>query len=263
MNGIKKHTHADRERIIEEMIPLVKQKFGDNLIALAASGSYARNEDTDYSDLELIAIVKEMPRGKEMGGFAKIYDGMLVEMIWMTEKTYIHETLDIDSAEHWYISASDVILPLINKECIDRLNRHRVDNLDNKCAERAVGQFAEYHEGTTKLLNAIDQENRDGIPLSLFEMTLQALKMLSYLNKTPYVTFSRFITESRQFSVKPASFTGLIDIVMEGSYTDLSSLRETVVAVFTEFEEIFENLGCSVYDDNFDPNKPTMRHRHL
>ncbi|HEX8247780.1 MAG TPA: hypothetical protein VF599_06395 [Pyrinomonadaceae bacterium] len=33
MKGLKKYTHADRQKAIEEIIPLVRRKFGDNLVA--------------------------------------------------------------------------------------------------------------------------------------------------------------------------------------------------------------------------------------
>ena len=73
MKGLKKHSHRDREKIIEEIIPLIKNKFGSNLIALAAQASYARGEDCPYSDLELIAFLKEMPGGsKEIGAMGRI-----------------------------------------------------------------------------------------------------------------------------------------------------------------------------------------------
>ena len=86
MKGLKKHSHQDRERVIRELVPLIKKKFGDNLIALAADASYARGEDFDYSDLELFAFVKEMPEGKDMEGMSRIRDGMLIELIWTTRE---------------------------------------------------------------------------------------------------------------------------------------------------------------------------------
>ena len=31
MKGLKKYSHEDRERVIDEIIPLVQEKFGANL----------------------------------------------------------------------------------------------------------------------------------------------------------------------------------------------------------------------------------------
>ena len=111
MKGLKKSAHQDRQRIVEEMLPQIREKFGDNLIALAAQGSFARNEDLDYSDLELIAFVRGMPEGYH--GIGKIRDGLLVELVWMTREEYIAETLEV--TDMWYLAASDKLLPIISR----------------------------------------------------------------------------------------------------------------------------------------------------
>ena len=261
MRGIKKHTHSDREKVIREMVPFIKKKFGDNLIALAASGSYARNEDFAYSDLELTAFVKKMPRNKPMGGLAKIRDGMLVEMLWMTRETYLKNTLEPN--ENWHMSGSDTLLPILNKKFIEDLGKYRVENLKRKCLDLAVGHFSEVQESVTKVLNAILQKNRDGIPLLALEMMMQILRVLSFINQTPLVTFATFMSQAREFAIKPASFDKLTRIMVKGEYTRLAEFRDTVIAVYSEFEDIFEQLNLELYDDNVDPNKPVHEFRKL
>lgn len=158
MKGLKKHTHQDRQRVIEEILPRIREKFGDNLIALAAQGSFARGEDSDYSDLELIAFVKKMPEGRR--GVGKIRDGLLVELVWTTLEKYVAETLEV--TEEWYLSASDVLLPIINAEFISDLCEYRTGNLKEKCLAEAARHWHEVQESTSKVLNAIKVENRDG-----------------------------------------------------------------------------------------------------
>ena len=81
--GLKKYTHDQRTKIIKEVVvPILKRELGKNLVAIAADGSYARNEDIDFSDIELIIFVKNknnLPRG-----FGKIINGVLVEGMFMT-----------------------------------------------------------------------------------------------------------------------------------------------------------------------------------
>jgi predicted nucleotidyltransferase len=259
MKGIKKHTRSDRWEIIKKMTPLIRKRFGDNLVALAVCGSCARGDDAAYSDLELVAFVKKMPRCKRFGGFAKIYDGMLIELIWMTRKQYIENALE--PKEEWHMSGSDVLVPIINRKFIEDLQAYEVKNLKRKCLDHAVGAFSEYQESVTKILNAINQKNKDGIPLLLLESAMQFLKVLSFLNQTPYITFSRFISQARQFAIKPKSSDKFIDIIVDGEYGDLRTLRRTVIAVFSELERIFEELGLELYDDNFDPNIPVLETR--
>jgi hypothetical protein len=61
----------------------------------AASASFARGEDSDYSDLELIAFVERMPVEVQRGGMGRIRAGMLVEMVWMTRAAYLATTRDV------------------------------------------------------------------------------------------------------------------------------------------------------------------------
>jgi hypothetical protein len=261
MKGIKKHTHEDREKVISEMVPLIKKKFGDDLIALAACCSYARGEDTDYSDLELIAFVKTMPEGKMQDGLAKMFDGMLIELVWMTRETYLKTVLDVN--EFWHYSGSNRLLPIINREFIAELNAYRPPELKQKCLDQAAGCFSEIQEAVSKVLNTISKENREGMPILFFFMVIEILRLLSFLNQQPYVTAYRMISQARDFRTKPKSLGKLLDIAVKGEYQDLTALREVTVAVFEELEAIFEDFGLPLYDDNIDPNKLVHKFRRM
>jgi hypothetical protein len=252
MQGIRSYTHADRQQVIEELLPLIQRKFGANLVAVAASASFARGEDSDYSDLELIAFVERMPADAQRGGMGRIRAGMLIELVWMTRAAYLATTRDVTG--DWYIAGSDTLLPLINAPFIEELNRYQVDRLREKCHDEARRRWYAVLESTAKVLNAIMASSRDGLPLLLFDTTLHMLIVLSFLNQTPYVTFARFITQARAFELKPASFTALLDMIVQGSYQDHTALRALVVEVFSQFEAIFEALGVELYDSDIDPN---------
>lgn len=254
MRGIRRHTHEDRQRVIEEMIPLIRKKFGDNLIALAATGSVARGDDGPYSDLELTAFVREVHPGREWDGFGKIRDGMLVELIWQTKKTYLRRTRDV--VEDWHLAGSDVLLAVINAPFIAELNAWRPADVRAKCLKRAAAHWYEVQEAATKVLNAVEAGNRDGIGLLAWDMLRHMLIVLSFLNGTPYVTFGSFISQARGFSVTPASFQALAEMMVAGQYQDTDRLRRLTETTFSEFEEIFEGLGLELYDDNVDPNVP-------
>ena len=38
MKGIKAHPHRDRQKVIDEMVPLIKRRFGPDLLGLLVSG---------------------------------------------------------------------------------------------------------------------------------------------------------------------------------------------------------------------------------
>jgi hypothetical protein len=252
MKGIKKYTHSDREHIVREMVPLIKKKFGDDLIALAAQASYARGDDSDFSDLELIAFVKKTPRGKSEQGMSKIRDGMLVELTWTTREAYLAATKEV--TKDWYIAGSDTLLPIINEAFIAELNNFKVADLKAKCLRRAVRHWPEVQESTAKALNAINQVNRENLTFLVFYLLKDMLVSLSFLNCTPYVTMAKYITQARSFPLKPAAFDDLLDFLANGDYRDLHRLERLVVTVFEGFEKIFDDLDCRLYQDNVDPS---------
>ena len=113
--------------------------------------------------------------------------------------------------------------------------------------------WPEVQESTAKVLNAVTQQNRDGLPLLLFYMLNNMLVELSLLNQTPYITMSRFISQARSFTVKPARFGELMDLIVSGGYPDLPLLEELTVEVFEGFEAIFAELGIELYYSSLDP----------
>jgi hypothetical protein len=257
MKGLKKYTHEDRQKVIDEMVPLIKKKFAENLVALAAQASFARNEDFGYSDLELIAFVNEMPEGKKWDGMGKIRDGLLVELVWMTKERFIE---GIEVNKDWFISGSDVLVPIINEEFIKELNEYKVENLRQKCLAQAAKRWNQYQESVAKVLNAITKENRDGIPLMAMYMFHDVLVMMSFLNQVPYVTLARFESQAREFQYKPRGFDELVDLMANGDYQDLPRLERVTTDIFSELEEKLEELGFDLYYGDVDPNKPMKKY---
>jgi kanamycin nucleotidyltransferase len=256
MKGIKKHTHAEREKVLHELVPQLKQKFGKNLIAIAARGSFARKTDGPYSDLELFAFLKEMPRGQKKipyGKMRKIRDGLLVEIIWVTKEVYIREVKDVSSA--WFGSGADILYPVYNPTFADRLNVYKVKDIKMKCLNQAVANWDRVQEATTKVLNAAEQKNHLGMALVLHDMFSNMLKVLSFINQTPYSTFSQLIQESKQLKYRPKFFESLTRIIVDGDYKNYSKITTTVIEVFTELETYLEGQGFTIYEENYDINR--------
>ena len=145
---------------------------------------------------------------------------------------------------------------IINEDLIKKINDFTPENLEAKCLAQAAGLWNAVQEATCKVLNAITQRNGEGISILLFDMFLQMLKILAFLNHTPYVTFSSFIAQAREFKIKPERFNDLIDLMVNGTYTDLSNLADVVTDVFSRFETRFEELDIDPYYNEVDPNIP-------
>ncbi len=245
MKALERYTHEDRRKIIERLTPAVKAEFGDNFLAFAAIASFARNEDTDYSDLELIVFVKELSDPLKVFGIGKIIDGMLIELYCYTPAGYLKDVRDV--SKHWIISGSDRLATIVNAELIEELNAYSAANVHEDCLKQAVRHWPEVQESSGKVMNAITGGNRDGLLLLSSNMVERMLEVLSFLNAVPYVTFGRFIAQAKTFSQKPKTWDHLVSVFNAG-VPDPEIFAGLIDEVISEFEQIFESRGCTLYD---------------
>lgn len=254
--SLKPHTRAEREAVAAALIPLWRRKFGDGLLAVAATGSFARGDDRAYSDLELVVFVREPPTPGEDPYLQRIVDGMLVEAEYLTEEAYVarYATLSAD----WYLSGGAPLLPLHNGPFVERIAR-RVAEIRyprEQFLRRAARRFIEVQEASAKVLGAIDAGDRTAIPLTLFDAVMHVLVTLSFLNQRPFTTFARFIDEGREMPRTPARLGELLDVVVDGRYQDLPHLRDVILDVVDGLERQFRDEGVPVTDASLDPHLP-------
>ena len=245
MKGIRPHGHADRERVVRELVPGFRRAFGDNLVAVAAQASFARGDDAAYSDLEIAVFLREMPEGQREGWTSAIRDGLLIEIWYTTRENYIAKIKDV--TDEWYIAGSDVLVPVVNAPFLEELKAYTLPDLQERVLERAVRLWPGLQEDVTKTLNAIDAGNRDGLPMVLFYLMKDALAMVSFLNRRPYTTLGKYIPQARELPLRPDRFDEFLDLMVAGSYADLAKLRDVVVGMFEGFEALFEREGVALY----------------
>ena len=245
--GLKRHSHADRTHTVERIVPILTQELGSNLIAIAADGSYARNEDADYSDLEFMIFVKST-KGLPFG-FSRIVDGMLIEGIYLTEDQYYRTV--IEPNPEWYISGSDTLHAVTNPEFIERITQHRITDLTQKCHACAHSMLPEMQESFAKLFMVIEQQNTENIFPILFYALHCVLKFMAFINATPYKTLGSFITQSRRFTHKPRGFDDFLDVIVDGTFLDLSLLKQRAGEVFAGIEAYLAQVDHTpLYDSD-------------
>ncbi|PKO06378.1 MAG: hypothetical protein CVU41_06555 [Chloroflexi bacterium HGW-Chloroflexi-3] len=248
--------------LVDQLIPLWKKKFGDNLLGIAVSASVARGEDQAYSDLELDVFLREKPEKRDEQYLQRVVDGMLIEAIYHTPDEYLQERSSI--THHWYLSASDHWMVVYNQSFFDDLMK-KLQAIHHHQADFWVaatrGRY-EFQESFSKVLNVVEIDNQEGISLLLMDAVMKVLKILALINQLPFTTFSRFITEARQFQIKPDRLDDMLDLLVFGIYRELESVREVCLAVFQSMEEIFRQNGIELFADELDPNLPNRSMLH-
>ena len=229
------------------IVPMLKKELNKNLIAIAADGSFGRHEDRDYSDLELMIFVKD--RKHLPHGFSKIYNGMLVEGLFVTEKDY-HATIN-EPNRGWYIAGSDKLLAITNPHFISKVQKYRTKHLARKCDEVAFHMLNEIQETFGKLFNAIDTGNRENLFPILSDVVMGVLRFIALVNHKPYTSLNSMISEAKRMKKKPHGFDRFIDLVTCGAYRNIEKLQKCARVLFSGIEELFKlKYGKNFYDDD-------------
>ena len=226
---------------------MLRSELGDNMIAVAADGSFARNEDQGYSDLELMIFVKDtehLPKG-----FSKIHDGMLIEGLFVTEKEYYN--MIYEPNKDWYIAGSDRLMAITNPRFVARVQKYRAQNVPQKCDRIALDMLNEIQENFGKLLNATDKNNQENIFPILSDTLMGVLRLLAFINRKPYISLNSMVTQATKFKKKPRGFDQFLKLIERGEYGDLQRLREYSRRLFNGIEELYRSkFGPNIYDDD-------------
>lgn len=252
LSGLRPHTHAERQIVIDRLLPLWRQKFGNNLLSVATCASFARGQDKSYSDLELVVFLQEMVSPDEKSYYQAIVDGLLIEAMYTTPELYLADFRQLSA--DWYLSGSDILVPVLNAPLIDQLNQElaAIQHPRQDFIRLAARKFIEVQEATGKVFNAVEAEQRSAVGLLLWGAVLQMLIVLAFLNQHAYTTFALLVPEARDFDLKPVGFDQLLDLVTEGWYQDLNLLSSTIEQVYAGFEDIFREEGVFYYHERLE-----------
>ena len=237
MKSLRIHDHFERQKIIDRLKDQLIEKYGDNLVALASEGSFARDEDLPYSDLELTVIVKDLPVVKDLT-IRKIFDGLYVVVVFETKDSYINKYLDVSDV--WYASGSSKLNPIIDHDVIKELNNYEVLNKKVKCKRQIENRWPFYQEITAKVFNSVIATNRELFSLAFPVFVKETLIILSYLNQTPYKTLGTYISQAKKFNKLPDRFDEIINILIHGEFDDLNRVSDAVKDMFSSMEKLLE-----------------------
>lgn len=243
--GLRPHTHEDRRRVLERVASQARAHFGDNLIALASTGSFARGDDGAYSDLEATAFLTEMPPGKR--GVGRIVDGLLIELIWTTRQAWL-DMVCASPGEEWHLAGSDVLQPVINPEFIAGLKAEARRVRRDTCLTLAHNHWHDVQESTAKVLKASACGDAEALSLVFPDMARHVLISLAFLNARPFTTFARFISEARTFDLLPPSFEPMA-AALRSDYSDTAGIHALALALFDDMEGLLDLTEVRPYQE--------------
>ena len=241
--GLKQHTHEERRRITETLVPLIKRHVGRGLIALAATGSFARGTDSPYSDVELIGFVKRRP-DSDRAGAKFIHDGILVDLWFLTRADYLYIHRQKIGAE-WAYAGSNNLMPLINERFIREISTVPL----NMTLEERLHALRDYwpvvQEAIAKVLTAADRDDLASIRFLFWQMVERVCSVTVLTNGRPFSTRAAIFTEVRTFQTLPAHIE-LLSIASDIAPSP-AELGDRARIMFDEMETILHSLGLDLY----------------
>ena len=243
-DGLKKHSHQERARLVAALVPLIKRHAGKDLLALAATGSFARGTDGVYSDIELAAFVRRSP-DEDRRYLNFIFDGMGIDLWFLTRGEYI----DIHKGKvrhDWPYAASSILTPLLNEPYISALSEVTCNVTSGACRAVLRTFWPKVHEATTKLLTAVERGDVDPIVFLYGQMAEKMCAALSLLNAKPFTTRAAIFAEARAFGRLPEGFDLLV--LSPDQPIDPTELARRAILVFGEIEQLIYSIGINPYE---------------
>jgi hypothetical protein len=246
--GLKAHTHEERRRIADMVVPLIVRHMGRDLLALAQTGSFARNSDQPFSDLDFIGFVRHRQNSdREIVNL--IFDGLLIHIWFLTRDDYLSIHKNKVGAQ-WPYAAAITLVPLINEPFIRSFSDVPPNNNpeDYRAAIYELWPFVQ--EATSKLLNAVSRRNDEAVYFLYWSMAEKLTVILSLLNAKPVSTRSSVFADARTFALLPDNYLALLD---PGSgIGDINQLGQRALAAFEGTERLLHAQGLRLYAENLD-----------
>src|SRR5437899_8884438 len=85
---LKRHTHEERLQLSRQLSKQIVETYGDKIVAVLVTGSTAKNLGQTYSDLEMIAIVRD---GVEIPIAQYIHDGMSIQIDYVEGSSFLKD----------------------------------------------------------------------------------------------------------------------------------------------------------------------------
>jgi kanamycin nucleotidyltransferase len=242
---LKAHNHEERVNIAKQLSAKIVEKHGDKILAVCIWGSTAKKLDRAYSDLEMLAILRD---GVELPAINYLYQGMVVGIDYYQETDFLKDAHRVTG--EWALAADQFRnrIPLYDPTgWFSKLDSAVAssDKVDTSGAirHRTTGLY----EGLEVMKNAKLSNDEVGVRTAGFYFAWDVAKLILLINKKYILTSSWFWKEARECLVKPDNFWKHIETL--ASFTKLSSTDEIIRSaeyLADEMRKIAASQGLSI-----------------
>lgn len=244
MEAVVMH-HDEKMQVAGKLVDRIVRTYGDKILLAGIYGSVARNEDTKFSDLELIFITSERVRteGMSLDGYREF---MLKDTQILLEFKTCEEALEEIAPKHphigpwWPIQIDHLLNPLVlyskdgMEERLLKEFKSALKSLTEEDFRKGSGWALIWIHGRLgKLRNAVNEEKLPRVIQSALHLIDAVTWFVAIINKRHYrKTGLQAVEESKAFSKIPEDYFTLIETLCLSK--DMEEMRKAA-------EHLWEN----------------------
>lgn len=231
--------HEQRLALARDLTQRILAKYGEEVLGVAAYGSVARNEDTEYSDLEMKVVTTNAVAESDVEYVHN--SGAKVEIDYEPIDTYLAIAGTV--GDHWWHTAGQYLSQLIiyQRDDTDVFARaaatakallHDEAQFTRRMAQLMVDDL---YELTGKMRGAWQRRDEQNLRWWAHEFIYDACCYLALANRVYFTTSGTIWQQVLEFPILPEGF--------EGELTLLAGFEPgSLAAVYRATEELWANL---------------------
>jgi kanamycin nucleotidyltransferase len=173
---------SEKVKIAEIISEMILQKYGDEILLVGVYGSVATGEDTDYSDIDMYVVTKNLTSQKYFA-----YKGVPVTIHYKTEKEVLEAIRNVTST--WPAEVHQFLAPKIlygSKRLLNKWKRVAKRIPEEDFRKAASTALIEIYENVGKVRNACMQRNLGRCIEAVWNVVWHADMFVALVNKTYY-----------------------------------------------------------------------------
>ncbi len=244
MNYPIKHTHDERQNLSQELLLKLQNKYKEELLAVALFGSMSRNEDKDYSDIDMIAVVKGDNIADEMQG---IQQGLKYGVDIFSQDV-IHGKITTISMRWPLLVGKFVTAKAIHDESkLFESYKQLFNETINKDFSQYIKQvfIEEIYEECNKFINTVLYGSREQVAYNAYHLFTKMIPFLGIINKSFYLNTITAPEKAINLPINFSSFKKLGENILLNKNLNTKELHSIVQDMLNEIVDYLRSNDIS------------------
>jgi len=241
---LRTHNHEQRLETAKHFSKKILESYAKSVLAVCITGSTAKKLDRPYSDLEMLAVVKD---GVELPTQHYVHNGMVIQIDYPEENVILKDAGRITT--EWALAADGFrnrIVLFDPKGWFSKLNKvvAESDMADMKPAIKHG--MTSLYETLGVMLNADLTKDERGIRTAAVYFSWDASKLVLMLNRKYVLTSSWFWKDVKACELKPKDFWTSVERLAGFTRASVNEILETARKLCEDMLLIVEGRGISI-----------------